>query len=172
MRFSGSPGRAPAARRFQNEIEVGMELLYGRYPMKNRMCAAIVLAAGIFAFSGSIFAHHGTGISYDLTIAPITTKAVVTEFKWANPHIGIYVDIKDDTGHVENWSIEGNSPYNWARMGWNRKTLQVGQEITLTFYRSKVPGVHAGVIAKAVLPDGTEVLRFQRDTPTQGDGVR
>ena len=140
--------------------------------MKKTICAAIVLVAGIVAFSGPALAHHGTGISYDLTIAPITTKAVVTEFKWANPHIGIYVDIKDDTGHVENWSIEGNSPYNWARMGWNRKTLQVGQEITLTFYRSKVPGVHAGVIAKAVLPDGTEVLRFQRDTPTQGDGVR
>jgi hypothetical protein len=140
--------------------------------MKNTICAAIALAAGIVAFSGLVFAHHGTGISYDLTVAPITAKAVVTEFKWANPHIGIYVDIKDENGHVENWSIEGNSPYNWARMGWNRKTLQVGQEIILTFYRSKVPGVHAGVIAKAVLPDGTEVLRFQRDTPTQGDGVR
>jgi hypothetical protein len=140
--------------------------------MKNRMFAGVLLASGILASSGSMFAHHGTGISYDLTVTPITTKAVITEFKWANPHIGIYVDIKDENGHVENWSIEGNSPYNWARMGWNRKTLKVGDEITLTFYRSKVPGVHAGVIAKAVLADGTEVLRFQRDTPTQGDGVR
>ncbi len=140
--------------------------------MKNPMIAAVVLASATLAFPGSMFAHHGTGISYDLTVLPITTKAVITEFKWANPHIGIYVDIKDENGHVENWSIEGNSPYNWARMGWNRKTLKVGDEITLTFYRSKVPGVHAGVIAKAVLADGTEVLRFQRDTPTQGDGVR
>ena len=71
-----------------------------------------------------------------------------------------------------NWSIEGNSPYNWARMGWNRKTLKPGDQITITFYPSKVPGTHAGVIAKAVLADGTEVLRFQRDTPTTGDGVR
>jgi Family of unknown function (DUF6152) len=140
--------------------------------MKNRIFAAVVVVAGMLSASGLVFAHHGTGISYDLTVPPITTKAVVTEFKWANPHIGIFVDIKDESGHVENWSIEGNSPYNWTRMGWNRKTLKVGDEITLTFYRSKIPGVHAGVIAKAVLPDGTEVLRFQRDTPTQGDGVR
>src|SRR6266581_8934282 len=97
--------------------------------MKNRMFTAVGLIAGILAVSGSILAHHGTGISYDLTIAPVTAKATVTEFKWSNPHIGIYVDIKDDTGHVENWSIEGNSPYNWARMGWNRKTLQVGQSL-------------------------------------------
>ena len=140
--------------------------------MRNTSCAAVVMVIGVLALSGSMFGHHGTGISYDLTVPPITAKAVITEFKWANPHIGIYVDIKDENGHVENWSIEGNSPYNWARMGWNRKTLKVGDEITLTFYRSKVPGVHAGVIAKAVLADGTEVLRFQRDTPTQGDGVR
>jgi len=140
--------------------------------MKNLTCAAIALVIGVAGLCVPMLAHHGTGISYDLTVPPITAKAVVTEFKWANPHIGIYVDIKDENGHVENWSIEGNSPYNWARMGWNRKTLQVGQEIILTFYRSKVPGVHAGVIAKAVLPDGTEVLRFQRDTPTPGDGVR
>ena len=140
--------------------------------MKNLTCAAIALFIGVAGLCVPMLAHHGTGISYDLTVPPITAKAVVTEFKWANPHIGIYVDIKDENGRVENWSIEGNSPYNWARMGWNRKTLQVGQEIILTFYRSKVPGVHAGVIAKAVLPDGTEVLRFQRDTPTPGDGVR
>src|SRR6266852_1832401 len=105
-----------------------MKLLHGRYPMKKTICAAILLAAGVVAFSGQTFAHHGTGISYDLTIPPITTKAVVTEFKWANPHIGIYVDIKDEAGHVENWSIEGNSPYNWARMGWNRKTLKPGDQ--------------------------------------------
>ena len=49
---------------------------------------------------------------------------------------------------------------------------EAGDEITITFYRSKVPEVHAGVIAKAVLADGKEILRFQRDTPTTGDGVR
>jgi len=140
--------------------------------MRRRLWTSIFVTAGLMALAIPLFAHHGTGISYDLTKTPITTKAIVTEYKWANPHIQIFVDIKDDKGKVENWSIEGNSPYNWARMGWNRKTLKAGDEIVITFYRSKVPDVHAGVIAKAVLPNGQEVLRFQRDTPTTGDGVR
>ncbi len=140
--------------------------------MRNKWITSIIRIAGLLILPGLTFAHHGTGISYDLTVPPITAKAIVTEFRWANPHIGIYVDIKDDKGNIENWSIEGNSPYNWARMGWNRKTLKPGDEITITFYPSKIPSVHAGVIAKAILPDGTEVLRFQRDTPTTGDGVR
>jgi len=140
--------------------------------MRNRLLTSIVVVAGLLFLARPLPAHHGTGISYDLTKTPITTKAIVTEYKWANPHIQIFIDIKDEKGKVENWSIEGNSPYNWARMGWNRKTLKAGDEITITFYRSKVPDVHAGVIAKAVLADGKEILRFQRDTPTTGDGVR
>jgi len=140
--------------------------------MRNKLLISFVLVAGLLILSGTLLAHHGTGISYDLTKVPVTAKATVTEFKWANPHIGIYVDIKDENGKIENWSIEGNSPYNWARMGWNRKTLKPGDEITLTFYPSKAAGTHAGVIAKAIRSDGTEVLRFQRDTPTAGDGVR
>ena len=140
--------------------------------MRNRFLTLISMAAGLAILSSPAFAHHGTGISYDLTKNPITAKATVTEYKWSNPHIQIFVDIKDDKGKVVSWSIEGNSPYNWARMGWNRKTLRAGQEITITFYPSKVTDVHAGVIAKAILADGKEVLRFQRDTPTTGDGVR
>ena len=140
--------------------------------MRRRLWTSIFVVAGLIFLAMPLFAHHGTGISYDLTKAPITAKAIVTEYKWANPHIQIFVDVKDDKGKVESWSIEGNSPYNWARMGWNRKTLKVGDEIVITFYPSKVASVHAGVIAKAVLADGKEVLRFQRDTPTTGDGVR
>ena len=73
---------------------------------------------------------------------------------------------------MENWAIEGNSPFNWSRLGFNRSTLKVGDEITIVFYTSKVADAKAGVIAKAILPDGKEVLRFQRDAPTTGEGIR
>jgi hypothetical protein len=140
--------------------------------MEKKSVIPVLLVTALLILSIPMFGHHGTGISYDLTKLPVTAKATVTEFKWANPHIGIYVDIKNDAGQVESWSIEGNSPYNWARMGWNRKTLKAGDEVTIVFYRSKAPGTLAGVVAKVILPDGKEVLRFQRDTPTTGDGVR
>ncbi len=134
--------------------------------------ARYILAGALVAVPLSISAHHGTGISYDLTKTPITAKATVTEFKWANPHAAIYIDIKNDKGQVEHWAIEGNSPYNWARMGFNRTTLKAGEEVTIVFYKSKVADAKAGVIAKVILPDGKEALRFQRDAPTRGEGVR
>lgn len=132
----------------------------------------LLLIAAFLMLPVTTFAHHGTGISYDLTVQPVTAKGTITEFRWSNPHIGIFVDIKNAQGKVENWAIEGNSPYNWSRMGWNRKTINVGDEVTIVFYRTKAPNTLSGVIAKIVTADGKEVLRFQRDSPTTGEGIR
>jgi len=140
--------------------------------MDTRLVRCLLLIAAFASMPLSMDAHHGTGISYDLTVQPITAKGTVTEFRWWNPHASIFIDIRNEKGVVENWAIEGNSPYNWSRLGFNRRTLKAGDEITIVFYKSKVANARAGVIAKAVLPDGKEVLRFQRDTPTTGEGIR
>ena len=137
-----------------------------------RKLARYIVIGALSSVPLSTSAHHGTGISYDLTVPPVTTKATVTEFRWGNPHCAVFIDIKNDKGVVEHWAIEGNSPYNWARLGFNRQTLKIGEEITIVFYKSKVKDAKAGVIAKAILPDGREVLRFQRDMPAaNGNGV-
>ena len=140
--------------------------------MEKKLVRVILLIALVVSVPLSINAHHGTGISYDLTVQPVTVKGTVTEFRWWNPHASVFIDIKNEQGVVEHWAIEGNSPYNWSRLGFDRRTLKAGDEITIVFYKSKVAGAKAGVIAKAVLPDGKEVLRFQRDTPTTGEGIR
>jgi|SRR5581483_9707421 len=106
-----------------------------------------------------MYAHHGTQVSYDLN-RKIELKGTVTEFKWSNPHVQLYLDVKDEKGSVVHWTIEGNSPFNWARMGWNRNTLKPGDEITIYVYPSKVAGVPSGVVNKVVLANGQEVLKF------------
>jgi hypothetical protein len=139
----------------------------------NKKLVRFILLFGVFiSLPLTIAAHHGTSIAYNLTVLPVTARGTVTEFRWANPHAAIFIDIKNEQGVVEHWAIEGNSPYNWSRMGFGRSTLKSGDEITIVFYKSKIADAKAGVIAKAVLPDGKEVLRFQRDAPTRGEGVR
>ena len=135
--------------------------------MKNKLLVFLIVTGALLTVSASLFGHHGTGISYDLTVPPVRMKVKIKELKWANPHIGIFFDAADDTGKMVEWSIEGNSPYNWMRGGWNRTTVKPGDEVTISFYRSKAKGVPAGVINKIIMPDGTEVFRFQRDAPGQ-----
>ncbi len=129
-----------------------------------------ILIAALFLSAGVLFAHHGTGISYDLEHKPVVLKGVITEFRWKNPHVSVFMDVKGPDGKVQNWSLEGNSIANYARMGFNRNTLKAGQEVTALVYVSKVPNNPAGVIAKFTTADGKEVLRFQRDEPG-GRGV-
>jgi len=127
--------------------------------------AFVIAVIGVCAI-GQLSAHHGTGISYDLVSKPIQLKGTVTEFRWANPHVSIFMDVKDASGKVVNWSIEGNSIIGYARQGFSRNTLKAGMEVTALVYPSKIKGNPAAVIAKITLPDGkTEVLRFQRDEP-------
>ena len=133
--------------------------------MNNRWLISAMLIVGLSAGAGRFLAHHGTGISYDLANNPVTLKGTITEFRWANPHVSIFIDVKDDKGKVVNWSIEGSSISGYARAGFNRNTLKPGMEVTALVYPSKIKGNPAAVVAKITLPDGKQVLRFQRDTP-------
>ena len=133
--------------------------------MTAKSLAFSILMVGLFSSAGAVLAHHGTGISYDLEHKPVVLKGVITEFRWKNPHVSVFMDVKGPDGKVVNWSLEGNSIVNYGRMGFNRNTLKAGQEVTALVYVSKVPNNPAGVIAKFTTADGKEVLRFQRDEP-------
>jgi Family of unknown function (DUF6152) len=132
--------------------------------------AFFIMIVGLVLSAAPTFAHHGTGISYDLEHKPVVLKGVITEFRWKNPHVSVFMDVKGPDGKVVNWSLEGNSIVNYGRMGFNRNTLKAGQEVSALVYVSKVPNNPAGVIAKFTTADGKEVLRFQRDEPG-GRGV-
>ena len=47
--------------------------------------------------SVSLFAHHGTGVSYHMD-KRVTLKGVATEFRMANPHCQLYFDVTDESG--------------------------------------------------------------------------
>ena len=68
--------------------------------MKKALLIA-ALSTGLLVTSVSMFAHHGTGISYDGT-KPQTIKLVVTEFRYANPHPQLYADFKGPGGKVDH----------------------------------------------------------------------
>lgn len=133
--------------------------------MKAKALISGAIFAAVSLCGTAVFAHHGTGISYDLAHAPVTLKGTVAEFRWANPHVILYIDVKDKNGNTVRWALEGNSIVNWTRRGYNRTSVKVGQEVTAVVYPSKVPNTPNGVVAHVTLPTGEEVLRFQSDTP-------
>ena len=90
--------------------------------------AGILLLAGLVA-SRPLLAHHSSS-SYDVD-HPVNMKGVVTNMEWTNPHVFIYMDVKDDSGNVEQWRVEGNSPNMLTRAGWKKEMIKSGDQVTV-----------------------------------------
>ena len=67
----------------------------------------------------------------------VTVKGTVTDFQFVNPHVLIYVDVKDASGNVTHWAGELTSPNRLARLGWTKSTIKVGDELTMSGATSK-----------------------------------
>ena len=122
--------------------------------MTRNLRTALLLVAGMLAAQSSLFAHHGNA-AYD-DKAPATIKGTVTEFLWVNPHVQIYVDVKNEQGEIVHWACETFSPSKALRSGWTKDVLKPGDQVTVTVYPAKS---HApvGFIRKVVLANGKEL---------------
>lgn len=89
------------------------------------------LVAAVVGFGPSVAAHHSWISDYDANKA-VTVKGVVTKVEWTNPHTHFYIDSKDENGTVTSWNFEMASTLALERGGWTRKTLQPGDQVTIT----------------------------------------
>ena len=121
----------------------------------NKLIILHVIAIGFAATS--LFAHHGTGISYDADAPDILVKGTVAEFAFRNPHVTIRIDAVDENGEVVRWNFEHSPPRALAQDGYTANTLQPGQEVTVVASPSRA-GNPVGLVVHVVLADGTEIL--------------
>jgi hypothetical protein len=107
-----------------------------------------------------LLAHHSIDAEFDRN-KPVTITGTVSKIEWMNPHIWIYVDVKDKSGKVVKWQFEGGPPNALRRGGWNRDSLKEGDQVTIRGLMSKVEaGLSAttGNAQEVTLPGGKRVL--------------
>lgn len=121
------------------------------------MVAVVLLAAA------PLSAHHSFAAEYDAN-KPITVTGTVTKVEWTNPHARIYVDVKDEKGVVTNWNFEMGGPLQLKRLGWQRDTVKVGDEVKVDGYIAKDGSKRANA-RNVVFADGRKVF-----TGSSGDG--
>lgn len=120
-----------------------------------------ILFAVIALAAASLFAHHGSAVSYDLS-ARVTTKGAITEFKYINPHPAIFWDVTDDKGNVVHWT--GEIAPNIAQLqqaGWGKKrsekALDPGTAVTVTVSPSRAGGP-VGLVQRIESASGEALL--------------
>jgi hypothetical protein len=96
----------------------------------------VLLALSIVVVSASTFAHHSQAV-YDENKL-ITITGVVSKFEWTNPHVLIFLDVKDDKGSIEEWVAFSGSPSMQVReAGWNSEEFKPGETITIKGFPQK-----------------------------------
>ena len=126
--------------------------------MRTKIFVLIMCAIAVLAVSWPASAHHGTA-SYD-TKNVVTVKGTMTEFRFINPHVQLYFDVKNDKGEVEKWQAELTAPNKLSRAGWDKHTLKPGDSITASGYVSK-NDPHTMWINKLIGPDGESLHLFE-----------
>ena len=101
--------------------------------------------------AGSIYAHHSSvGIDRSKTV---TVEGVIKEFRWANPHSWIEMEVVDGAGKPALWNFEMLPPTYLIPAGWTRSTVKPGDRVKVTA-NGFLDGTPGGIFVSVTLPDG------------------
>lgn len=115
------------------------------------MCLATV--------GGGVAAHHSQP-GFDPNDKPVDLKGVVAEYRWRNPHVLFFWDVKDDSGKAVRWVGEFGSVASSIARGMTKDSFKVGEEVTVTALRAKA-GTPVAQIRRIVKADGSTIAGNQ-----------
>jgi hypothetical protein len=96
----------------------------------------LVLALGLLA-AVPLVAHHSFSAEFDNS-KEIIVKGWVTKIDWTNPHVWIYLNVKDEkTGGMNMWGFEMGPPHLLQGSGWTKQSLKIGDEIQVGGFLAK-----------------------------------
>jgi hypothetical protein len=110
------------------------------------LACSIALLAAIPAW-----AHHSmAGFDRQKTVTIVGT---VKEFKWANPHSWIALEVPDGKGGVTDWNVEMTSPAVLIRAGWKSSVMKPSDKVTVMCH-PQVSGEPGCIFVSVTLADG------------------
>lgn len=95
-----------------------------------RIIGSLILVLFVLASALPLLAHHAFATEFDAN-KPVTKKGIVTKVDWMNPHVWFYLNVKTESGVIENWGFEMGGPNGLRSQGWTRDTMKIGDELVV-----------------------------------------
>ena len=73
--------------------------------MPKRFNCLLAVLTMLLVAASAVFAHHSVAGQFD-TSKSLTLKGSIAKLQWMNPHIYVYIDVKEADGTVTTWALE------------------------------------------------------------------
>lgn len=99
-------------------------------------------------------AHHSFSAEFD-SGRTVILHGTVSKVDWINPHIFVYVDVKDESGKTTTWALQSLPPLFFRGSGLTKDVLMSNKsEVTVTANPAKDGSKAYGFMIKLAYPDG------------------
>jgi uncharacterized protein DUF6152 len=119
-----------ALARHPNPTLVEMAQVISRY-----FVPGMIMMAGAAVLDPPAMAHHSYSM-FDIDKS-VKVEGTVKEFQWTNPHTWINLVVLDRNGKQIEFPVELGSVTILAKLGWNPRTLQPGDKVSVTVHPLK-----------------------------------
>jgi len=123
--------------------------------MRQRYNCLIGILAILLLVASAAVAHHSVAGQFD-TSKSLTLKGSVSKVNWMNPHIYVYLDVKETDGSVSTWALETLPTAMMRRAGLSKEAVMgtPGEVVTVQIVPARDGTKHMGWISKITYADG------------------
>ncbi len=135
--------------------------------MKHKIYS-LLAGVALLAPGMALLAHHSPSAIFDMK-KPVTLTGTMTKVDWVNPHIVMFMDVKNADGTVTNWKFESNPPRWFTKVGVTRADFAqaVGQEVKCGVVTA-IDGSKYGYLQRIEFANGN---KFQLDEAQTKDQI-
>ncbi len=123
--------------------------------MKHPIPSLYLTIAALLVLAVPARAHHSVQGQFDLD-GRITLTGTVSAVEWVNPHIYVYLDVKNDDDTVTTWALETGPIARMRRGGLTKQALagKPGEQVTVVGMPALREGNNSIWLIKIAYEDG------------------
>ena len=133
-----------------------------------RSIYAVLITAVLFVAPPAL-AHHSRA-AFDLTTT-VSLQGTVSSYVWANPHVYMSVETRDNSGQLVEWLVEADPTPLMARNGWTATTLNLGDPVSLLANPDKNAQRNHALLVSLNKSDGVLLARRADGRPSTVSAV-
>jgi Family of unknown function (DUF6152) len=97
--------------------------------------AILIAGVSLLLVPTAVLAHHALQTQFDMQ-RTITLTGAVTKMDWSNPHVRLYLVVKDVSKTV-TWELYLGSPNQQIMSGWKIDTYRRGDRVSVDAYPAR-----------------------------------